>query len=101
MLDENWPQETTVDGEASVMRVNWLKRQTLFDFNRVEIKQASDEEVERFMTQIGNDTDDWRTSHYPQIRCDVSAQCDLSENTLRILRDTFAEVELAPRWIDD
>jgi hypothetical protein len=30
----------------------------LFDFDRVEIQQATDEEVERFAVQVGNDTDE-------------------------------------------
>jgi hypothetical protein len=76
------------------VRVNWLRRRSLFDFNWVEIVQATDEEVERFAVQVGNDTDEWRKSRYAQMPCDVSAQCQLSENTLRILERMFGEVKV-------
>jgi hypothetical protein len=75
-------------------RVNWLQRRSLFDFSRVEIIQATDEEVERFAVQVGNDTDEWRKPRYEQITCVVSAQCRLSENTLRILERMFGEVKV-------
>jgi hypothetical protein len=75
-----------------VIVVNWLVRRELFDFSGVYINQASDEEVERFAVQIGNDTDEWRRRTYAQMRCLVAAEAHLSENTLRILRRTFAAV---------
>jgi hypothetical protein len=74
------------------VRVNWLRRRSLFDFSWVEIVQASDEEVERFAVQAGNDTDEWRKPRYERMPCTVSAQCQLSENTLRILERMFGEV---------
>lgn len=79
--------------QADTLRVNWLTRRTLFDFDRVEIIQASDEEVERFAVQVGNDTDEARQPRYKQMTCIVSPECRLSENTLRILRRTFGNVE--------
>ncbi len=75
------------------VRVNWLTRRNLFDFGRVEIVQATDEDVERFAVQIGNDTDPVRRPRYKQIRCVVAPECELSENTLRILQHTFGQVE--------
>jgi hypothetical protein len=75
-----------------VVVVNWLVRRELFDFSGVYINQASDEEVERFAVQIGNDTDEWRRRTYAQMRCLVATEAHLSENTLRILRRTFAAV---------
>lgn len=76
-------------------RVNWLKRRTLFDFEAVEIIQATDEEVERFVVQVSNDTDPVRDIRNRQIPCTVSPTCRLSVNTLRILRRTFKLVEPA------
>jgi HEAT repeat protein len=75
-----------------VLEVNWLKRRTLFDFDRVAIVRATDEEVERFAIQVSNDTDEWRQPCYKRMVCAVARQCALSENTLRILRQTFGEV---------
>lgn len=76
------------------VRVNWLRRRSLFDFSWVEIVQASDEEVERFAVQVGNDTDEWRKPRYEKMPCFVSAQCQLSQNTLRILERIFGEVRV-------
>jgi HEAT repeat protein len=90
VLDENWSEDQTLsDG---VLRVNWLKRRAVFDFDRVEIVAATDEDVERFCIQVGNDTDEFRQARYKGMPCRVARQCALSENTLRILRSTFGEM---------
>jgi hypothetical protein len=75
-----------------VARVNWLKRNALFDFDRVEIVEATDYDVERFCIQVGNDTDAFRRARYRKMRCVVAPQCQLSDNTLRILRSMFGKV---------
>lgn len=75
------------------LRVNWLKRRTLFDMTRVEIVRATDEEVERFAVQVGNDTDPYRQQRYKRVSCFIGSKCELSENTLRILRSRFGRVE--------
>jgi hypothetical protein len=80
--------------EGDTLWVNWLQRRTLFDFEAVEIQQATDEAVERLAMQVGNDTDAIRRPRYPEMRCTVSTTCNLSENTLRILQRTFGEVAL-------
>jgi len=74
--------------------INWLARRELFDFHAVEIKQAKDEDVERFAVQIGNDTDPLRKSSYKTMRCTVNSASGLSENTLRILNSIFEEVDI-------
>ncbi len=73
-----------------ILRVNWLTHLELFDFNTVEILDATDEEVERFAVQIGNDTDPLRKSRYGSMTCRVST--DLNPNTLRILERTFGQI---------
>lgn len=75
------------------IRVNWLAQRIPFDFDRVEILAASDEEVERFAVQVGNDTDTTRRPAYKKMDCTVSSSCILSENTLRILEYTFGSVQ--------
>lgn len=82
--------QRVVEGQ---LQINWLRQRELFDFNRVEIVQATDEDVERFAVQVGNDTDPFRRQRYQQIPCRVGSKCRLSENTLRILRRTFGQVE--------
>ena len=62
--------------------------------SEIIIVQASDEDVERFAVQIGNDTDGIRKPIYKDIRCTISPGCKLSENTLRILRRMIGQVEI-------
>lgn len=80
--------------EDGQLRVNWLIRRTLFDFDEVRIIDATDEDVERFVVQVGNDTDSARKSAYKQMRCQVLATCELTQNTERILKRIFGKVEL-------
>ncbi len=82
--------EQMTDGQT--LRVSWFHRRELFDFDRVEIIQASDEEVERFAVQVGNDTDELRQPRYQGMVCIISSDCLLSENTVRILERMFGEV---------
>lgn len=93
VLDAGWAEEAQRYG-ADLLRVNWLKKPALFDFDWVEIVQATDEEVERFVSMIRNDTDRWRLSRYRQMPAFVAAGSPLSENSTRLLRDTFGEVRL-------
>lgn len=91
VLDQNMGDAQIIQGVT--LRVNWLKRRTIFDFDRVSIAVASDEEVERFAVQVGNDTDSTRQARYKVMACLVSPGCALSENTRRILGRTFGTVE--------
>lgn len=95
VLDTAWLEVQLQQHDT--LRINWLVRRSLFDFDRIEIIQATDEEVERFTVQVGNDTDSVRESHYKQTRCIIGPKCHLSENTLRILRHTFERVEQRDR----
>lgn len=79
--------------QAGTLRVNWLARPRLFDFDRVELIRASDLQVERFAVQVGNDTDPYRKPRYSQMRYRIGPECHLSENTLRILDRMFGRVE--------
>ncbi|GAB4419874.1 MAG: hypothetical protein Fur0044_16470 [Anaerolineae bacterium] len=92
VLNRQMVKEQSLEGDT--LRVNWLTRRQLFDFDKVEIVQASDEEVERFAVQVGNDTDPVRQPRYKQMQCMVSLNCELSENTLRILRYTFGQMSI-------
>ena len=94
-LDNTLNEE--VSQQNGVVRVNWLARRALFDFDEVEIGRVGDEDVERFAVKVGNDTDPVRTPRYKQIRCVVSAESKLSENTIRILQRMFGSVEVEHR----
>lgn len=90
VLDSAWSE--ALAQSDGVLRVNWLARRDLFDFDRVELIQAADEEVERFAIQVGNDTDPYRASRYKKMRCIIGPKCQVSENTVRILRRMFGTV---------
>ncbi|MEM7349024.1 MAG: hypothetical protein AAF485_32750, partial [Chloroflexota bacterium] len=74
-----------------LLRLYWNSQ--LFDFDRVEIGSADDEFVERFVVQLGNDTDPTRSNRYDTIPCLIKQEAQLSENTLRILEQTFGSVD--------
>jgi hypothetical protein len=93
VLDDRWSE--VWQHQDGLLRVNWLICRKLFDFDRVEVIQATDEDVERFVVQVGNDTDVLRQTRYPQIQCLIGPACRLSENSLRILERTFGRVESA------
>ncbi len=90
VLDEEMGEEQVKAGNS--LRVNWLARQELFDFDRVEIIRASDEEVERFAVAVGNDTDRVRKARYQKASCYVASGCSLTENTRRVLDQMFGRV---------
>jgi len=92
VLDTEVRRERAEEGDT--MRVNWSERGRPFDFDRVEIVSATDDEAERFTLVVGNDTDEVRRARYTQMRCLISTDCGLSENSMRILRNTFGEVEV-------
>ena len=93
-LDRSSLEEQTNRGMT--IQINWIKRPQLFDFETVEIIEAADEEVERFVVQVGNDPDLTRRPGYREMVCKLSAECRLSENTMRLLRRTFGEVVTKP-----
>ncbi len=90
MLDTTMKER--VIKESNSLQVNWLSRRSIFDFDRVEICRATDKDVEQFAIQVGNDTDPKRESSYKNMQCLV--KCDLSENTMRILKNTLADLNI-------
>ncbi len=92
VLDENMITEKVI--ENGLLRVNWFINRRLFNFKAVEIIQASDEDVERFAVQIGNDTDYFRKPLYKEMPCFISNRAMLSENSIKILEQTFGRVEV-------
>lgn len=78
--------------EDKVLKINWFKHKKLFDFNWVEIFQASDEDIERFCIQIGNDGDRIRRKNYKRMFCFIREGCNLKLETINMLKNTFREV---------
>ena len=76
---------------ADERRFQWLQDTRPVDFDRVEIVDASDSEVERFLIQVSNDD---RLRPLVDVPCSVQATCALSANTMQLLRKTFRRVEV-------
>jgi hypothetical protein len=83
-------------------QINWFTRKRLFDFDWVEIIEATDEDVERFSVQVGNDTDKDRQGKYREMTCRISSTCNLSDNSMRILKSIFGDIEffIGKRCVD-
>jgi hypothetical protein len=75
------------------LRVSWLARQQLFDFDRVEIGRADEKWITRFCVDTGNDMDEFRTAKYRTMTCTVQPTALLHPNTLGILKRSFGRVE--------
>ncbi|MFC1596929.1 HEAT repeat domain-containing protein [Planctomycetota bacterium] len=86
----------SLDESGGVLRVHWRPPASLFDFDSVEIVRASDYDVEHFCVSVGNDTDLFRKRRYKRLPCTVASECELSENTMRVLADFLGEVSVAP-----
>lgn len=91
-LDKNMVVEHVYQNND--LHINWFTQDELFDFDKVEIIKATDEDVERFAIKVGNDTDPIRKSRYKKTPYKISLQNELSENTLKILKSMFDEVEI-------
>jgi len=81
---------------GDTLHVGWTHASGCFDFDAVEIHAASDDDVERFCVQVGNDVDAFRRSRYKKIPCAISLDCHLSDNTIRILKHTLGRVAVVP-----
>ena len=92
VLDAGWKEK--YGQQEEILRVNWLMVRTIFDFDYVEIIQATDEDMERFAVQVGNDTDPTREANYSKIPCTINKDCQLSENTKRVLDSIFCVIEV-------
>ena len=94
VLDRNWSRRYEQHKADGQVRGNVFVQQALFDFDALEIIQATDEDVERFAVQVGNEIDPNREPRPDAIPCYIASGCQLSANTWRILESTFARVEM-------
>ena len=79
--------------QDETLRVNWLIHRAMVDFDEVQIIQATDEDVERFVVTVGNNTDYTQRPNYGEIGCEISLDCQLSLNAIRILEKIFGRVK--------
>lgn len=92
VLDGDMTTEQAEQDES--LWINWLLYRNLFDFSEVQILRATDKDVEEFAIQVGNDTDKKRKKRYQSMSCIISADCKLSQNTMRVLRHIFGQVKI-------
>lgn len=90
VLDEQ--MNTIKHYQQGILRVNWLKKQQIFDFNRVEIGISDDKAVTQFCLLLSNDTDPGRPDRCYDMVCDVMPQSKINKNTFQILKRTFVMV---------
>jgi HEAT repeat protein len=84
---------------------DWRKRQLtviwptgcgLFDFDRVEISGAREEEVRLFIEKVRQDKDPIRRRRYRTVPCKIAPGPPLGEDVLDRLAETFGPVEVRP-----
>ena len=80
--------------KKSLLVVNWMVQRQMVDFDEIHILSATDEEVERFLVSLKNNSSAEQLSYYDQMLCRVSTSCNLSNNTLNILRHTFGRIKV-------
>jgi hypothetical protein len=83
---------TKILEQEEVLIVNWFAHQSVFDFDKIQIIRATDEEVERFVVNLGNNSDELQQSSYKKMNCVVLSACSLSDNTMRILKHRFGQI---------
>lgn len=79
--------------QGDILRVNWLDRKEGFDFDRVEVVAATDDDVDAFVRQTRFESDPRLQRRLPNMECVVNAECRFQRaNTLTILRQNFGSV---------
>ena len=92
VLDNRLQAEHSIlDGN---LRMHWLNLDETCDFDEVEIVRAGDEDVERFVMSIQNEGDCYRRRLARTSTCRVSDDCQLFENSRRLLGRTFARMKV-------
>ncbi len=87
-LLDNEMSQPVVD-ESDTYCVSWLHHPVAFDFDRVSIVRATDEEVMRLCMTVGNTSDPYHKHGFQSIPCEIAAGCVLNNNSLRVLARTF------------
>lgn len=94
VLDSSWSARQHLVGRT--LYVNWSHLRAPCDLDCVEIRKATEEEIERLVIGVRNDVDSRRFKRNRAAPCVVAAQCRLSRQTKRQLEATFASVSYSP-----
>lgn len=93
VLSRGW--QDRMRAEDSLLLVNAMQVGAQADYDRIEIRDAGDVDVERFVIAIRNDTDEFRRGRARSLGCHVAANCGISTQSRRMLEGTFGRVEMA------
>ncbi len=93
VLDNKRRSKYLINGD--VIYVSYNHHREIFDFDRVIIVDASDFDVEYLCVDIENDMDERRKGRYKKMKCSVSSDSRLRDNTAKIIKRTFGVVENA------
>lgn len=101
-LDRNHVLVAVLDRRAAIPQqvtnrhilVHVIQTQKLFDLDRVVVYDADEEQVERYVMLLQNDSDEQRRDRYARATCLVDATRPLSAHAMSILRSTFREVKI-------
>ena len=93
MLVLDRARATEADPDPSTqLELSWLSDHRLVDFDRIQIVNASDLDIEELVIACANDPDPVRGSRYSQVPVHVASAKDLGTNARRLLERTFGDV---------
>ena len=90
VLDKSY--RSTLSREGSNCRVNWFRIMRMIDFDRVEIGDCSDDDIQSFCVEMGNETDPFRLGQFLRSTCALLPSASLSQSTLNLLKQRFRTV---------
>ena len=73
----------------TTLRINALLYNNLFDFDEVEIRPCSEDDIEHFCILVGNDTDVYRVDRNNRVKISVSGGMTLTQESIRDLSRFF------------
>lgn len=73
----------------TTLRINALSYKKLFDFDEIEIRPCSEDDIERFCILVGNDTDLFRMDRNNRVKISVSGGMVLTQESIRDLGRFF------------
>jgi len=95
VLDKNIQGKDNYTHENSTLYVNWFNLKKPFDFDEISMLNADDFDIQEFIMKIKNDADENRAKSYKNIVVVIKQDLfqNLSENSRRLLKNTFEHIE--------
>lgn len=93
LLDRHFEEASVLKKKEGTLLVNWFKREELFDYDQIWIKDAEDFDIEELAMKLMNDRDDKRRKRLPDIPVHLSPDLQLSQAKINLLKDNFKIVK--------